>query len=106
MPLYHNAKDNITETPLTLSGKVLTPLFKPMGIERQLACYTGTLTGFCKRGNHRYFEGLNLSENFDTHAEEEEEFSIADSFIEAISEFKRVLLERSISFSILLNWKK
>jgi ferrous iron transport protein B len=94
LPLYHNAKDNITETPLTLSGKVLTPLFKPMGIEKDnwhatLALFTGF---FAKEAIIGTFEGLNLSENFDTHAEEEEEFSIADSFIEAISEFKEGII--------------
>ncbi|HPK40469.1 MAG TPA: ferrous iron transport protein B [Candidatus Cloacimonadota bacterium] len=95
LPLYHNEKDNITETPLTLSGKFLTPLFKPMGIDKDnwhatLALFTGF---FAKEAIVGTFEGLNLSNTLSEGNDSEGGFSLAETFAESVGELKDGFVE-------------
>jgi len=91
VPVYHNQKENKDDTLLTLSGKALTPLFKPMGIEKEnwhatLALFTGF---FAKEAIVGTLEALSLNDSSDDQNQQvEDSFSLGGVVSASVTEFK------------------
>ncbi len=91
VPIYHNQQENKDETILTLSGKALTPLFKPMGIEKEnwpatLALFTGF---FAKEAIVGTLEAISISDKTAPVTEDKSDsFSLGRVISASFSDFK------------------